>query len=267
MRPQPQFEPFVARLGTGARSVMALHCTMAFSGAWAGFQRRAGNDLTFVAPDMPSHGKSVDWDEVSDFADTVFVATRDALTEPMDLIGHSFGGAIALRLAVEHPDLVRSVTMIEPVTFSIALQDQPDVVAVHDRDTAPFQEYLKAGDREGAARAFNRMWSDRGPKWDAIPSASRQAMTRAIHVVPGTMPFLYEDSAGMLPKLGDMQVPTLVIRGETSHAVVAVTNDGLARRLPNAQSVVIAQAGHMAPISHPAETAAVWRAFLAEHVG
>ena len=267
MTRQPHFEPFIARLGTGARSVLALHCTMAFSGAWAGFQRHAGDDLTFVAPDMPSHGKSVDWDGVSDFSDTVFVAARDALTEPMDIIGHSFGGAVALRLAIEHPELVRSLAVIEPVTFSIALQDQPDVVRDHDKDAESFHEFIKAGDNEGGARAFNRMWSDHGPKWDSIPMASRQAMTRAIPVVPGTMPFLYEDSADILPRLKDLHIPTLMIRGETSHAVVSVTNEGLADRLPNAHSVTIPEAGHMAPISHPAETAAVWRAFLAKHVG
>ena len=38
--------------------------------------------------------------------------------EPMDVVGHSFGGSIALRLALEMPELVKSLTLIEPVCFA-----------------------------------------------------------------------------------------------------------------------------------------------------
>lgn len=265
MRPQPGFEPHVMTLGHGERRALALHCTMAFGGAWSGFSK-AMPELTLVAPDMPSHGRSVDWDEKSGFADTVYAASLAAMDAgPMDVIGHSFGAATALRLAVTHPDRIRSLTVIEPVFFAVALADRPETLAQHDQDAAPFRDAIEAGDRETAARTFNRMWSAEAPKWDTIPERNRAAMIRAIHVVPDTHAFLYDDTAGLLAPgaLDACDIPTLVMRGEHAHAAIAATNDGLVARMPNARASVIAGAGHMAPISHPVAVAEAVRGLLA----
>lgn len=257
MRPQPGFTPHVSTLGQGARRALALHCTMAFGGAWAGVSKALGPQMTLVAPDMPSHGQSADWDEVSDFGDTVYAASAALLDAgPMDVIGHSFGAAIALRLAVDFPDRIRSLTLFEPVLFLFALADAPETMVDTESRAKPFTDALLAGNRREGARLFNRMWST-GPVWDSLPERARAAMARAIHVVPDTHAFLYNDTAGFLEEgvLAKVQMPTLVMRGDLALPAVKATNAGLARRLGNAMEVVIPGAGHMAPISHPAEVA------------
>ncbi|NNK16740.1 MAG: alpha/beta hydrolase [Sulfitobacter sp.] len=251
-------------LGKGKRRALALHCTMAFGGAWKGLSN-ALPELTMLAPDMPSHGRSPDWDEVSDFSDTVYAGTLSVMDEgPMDVIGHSFGAVTALRLAVAHPERVRSLTVIEPVFFAVALQDAPETLAQHDSDAQPFRDAIEAGDRETAARTFNRMWSAEAPKWDDMPERNRAAMVRAIHVVPDTHAFLYDDTAGLLDPgaLDACTIPTVVLRGEHAHPAISANNDGLAARMPNAVQSVIEGAGHMAPISHPEAVADVLRELL-----
>lgn len=263
MRAQSGFSPHVTQFGRGERPCLALHCTMAFSGAWKKLADALSHDARLVAPDMPSHGRSADWDEHSDFSDTVYLASLNCLTEPMDVIGHSFGGATALRLAVERPDLVRSLTMIEPVFFCIAALDDPDSLSGHDAQATPYSQAIRSGNREDAARLFNRMWSA-GPKWSDLPEQVRAAMIRAIHVVPDTHGFLFDDAAGVVPKLANATMPALLIRGAGSHDVIRATNTGLAQRLPHAQEAVIHGAGHMAPITHPEAVADVWTGFLQE---
>lgn len=265
MTGQAGFFPHVMTIGNGPRRALALHCTMAFGGAWAGLAK-ALPDLTLIAPDMPSHGRSADWDEQSDFSDTVYAASLGAMdTTPVDVIGHSFGAVTALRLAVAHPERVRSLTVIEPVFFAIARQDAPETLDQHDVHAKPFQDAMQAGDRETAARAFNRMWSVDAPKWDSMPERTRAAMIRAIHVVPDTHAFLYDDTCGLLGPTGlaACRVPALILRGEHAHPAITATNSGLAARMPNATSGVIAGAGHMAPISHPPAVADALRPFLA----
>lgn len=243
--------------GQGPRHVLALHCTIAHSGAWRSLAARLGDDVSMLCPDMLSHGRSPDWDETGDFQDRSVDAVRPLLTAPMDLVGHSFGATIALRLAVAHPDLVRSLTLIEPVFFAVARADDPARLDDHDRDATPFSRAMADGDRALAARLFNRMWSAASPRWPDLPEATRAAMIRGIHVVPACAPALYDDRAGLLRDgaLSRAAMPTLVMRGGDSHPVMETVCEGLARRMPDAQSLVIKGGGHMLPISHPKETA------------
>ncbi len=261
--PQPVF---VRQFGHGPRKVLALHCTIAHSGAWRGLAAEMDAKATFITPDMLSHGRSPDWDRQGDFQDRSIGAVQHLLSEPMDVIGHSFGGTVALRLAVEHPDLVRSLTMIEPVFFAVAARDDPAMLTTHNADAAPFIEALQAGDDALAARLFNRMWStEDSPHWPQLPEATRAAMTRSIHVVPACSPAVIDDRPGLLKPgvLDRVTMPVLLLRGDRTHPIMAVVNDGLARRLADAQSVVMAGAGHMLPITHPGETAAQLRKLFA----
>ena len=251
-------------MGNGARKVLALHCTIGFSGAWRAL---VGNmeECTFVAPDMLSHGASPDWDRNGDFQDRMVEAVLPFLSERMDVIGHSFGGTVALRLAVEYPELVRSVTMIEPVLFAIAALDDPEALDRQQRDARPVFEAFEEGDEVLAARRFNRMWGDdNGLRWDDLPDQTRNAMIRGIHVVQASGSAVM-DRAGLLTpeRLALASMPALLIRGALCHQIVPVVNDGLARRLAQGESVVVAGAGHMVPVSHPAETAAHIRSVFA----
>lgn len=260
--PQPVFS---RQFGHGARRILAIHCTLAHSGAWRGLAEELDQTATFTGFDMLSHGRSPDWDGRGDVQDRMTEIGETFLTDRMDLVGHSFGATIALRLAVARPDRVRSLTLIEPVFFAVALRDAPDLVAAHEADAAPFTDKLIAGDYEAGARLFNRMWSEGGARWADLPDPTRAAMVRAIRLVPACRPSLFDDLAGLLEpgRLDRVTAPALLLRGSESHPVTAAINDGLARRLPDAQSLVIEGAGHMLPITHPAETAAHLRKLFA----
>lgn len=258
-------ETYCRSFGHGPRKVLALHCTIAHSGAWRGLATLMEDEATFVAPDMPSHGRSPDWDRQGDYQDHCVAAAEPFLSERMDVIGHSFGATIALRLAVARPDLVRSLTLIEPVYFAVCLQDAPDLMADHAARAGPFSEALESGDEELGARLFNRMWSDGGPKWPDLPAATRAAMVRSIHVVPAQHESLFDDRPGMLQPgvLDRVTMPCLLLSGGNSAPVMPAINDGLARRLPDAECQIVKDAGHMLPITHAKATAKAFRALLA----
>ncbi|WP_170545691.1 alpha/beta fold hydrolase [Ruegeria arenilitoris] len=254
----------VRTLGQGARKVLALHCTIAHSGAWSGLAAALDGEATLIAPDMLSHGRSPDWDGQGDFFDLATEAAVAQLTEPMGVIGHSFGGMIALRLAAEHPDLIRSAVLIEPVFFAVAKQDAPELLAKHDHEAQPYTDALAAGDMVLAARLFNRMWStDDSPRWPDLPERTRAAMVRGVHVVPAVEGVLFQDQKGLLSPdvLGLAAMPVLILSGSKTHPVMPAIGQGLQRRLPNASCAVVEGAGHMVPISYPQDTARLVQQF------
>jgi len=249
---------FMRSFGNGPRRVLALHCTLAHSGAWRGLAGQMGGQTTLITPDMLSHGRSPDWDGQGDFQDRSVAGVEHLLEQDMDLIGHSFGATIALRLAVAYPEKVRSLTLVEPVFFAVALRDDPGPLAEHDADMKPCFDAMSAGDMALGARLFNRLWSLGGPRWPDLPETTRAAMTRGVTIVLACRAPIYDDLAGMLEPgvLDRVQAPCLLLRGGETHPAITAVNDGLARRLPDADNVVIDGAGHMVVISHPAQSAA-----------
>lgn len=249
----------VRTLGSGARRVLALHCTIAHSGAWSGLAGALDGQASLIAPDMLSHGRSPDWNGQGDFFDLTTEISRGQLSQPMDLIGHSFGAMVALRLAIEHPELVRSAVLIEPVFFAVAKQDAPDLFESHEADSRPYKAALAAGDAPLAARLFNRMWgtSENSPRWPDLPDRTRAAMIRGVGVVAAAEGPLFRDSTGLLRShsMDRASMPVILVRGAASHPIMAAVNAGLRHRLPDASEAVVDGAGHMLPISHPRETA------------
>lgn len=261
---EPQPSIYVRRIGEGARDVLALHCTIAHSGAWSGLARALSPKVCITAPDMLSHGLSSDWDGQGDYFGAVSGFFAAELTRPMDMIGHSFGAMIALKLAIEQPDRIRSLVLIEPVFFAIAKRDARHLFDQHEKDAEPIADAFANGDKTLAARLFNRMWSAQiSPKWSDLPERTRANMVRGIDVVPAVHRALYEDALGLLvaERLHRASMPVLLLSGSESHPVMPAICNGLQRRLPDATHMQLDGAGHMLPISHPMETGALLRDF------
>jgi pimeloyl-ACP methyl ester carboxylesterase len=246
------------------RRALAIHCTLGHSGAWRGLAAALKDEVSILAFDLPSHGKSGVWDRTGNVHDVATDMTRGLITEPMDLIGHSFGATVALRIAVETPELVRSLTMIEPVYFAAAMQDEPEMLAEYKRANAPLDAAFASGDEREAARVFNRDWGD-GTPWETLPERMRDHMARLVHYVPASSAFLHYDSSGLLEegRMARAAMPAVLIEGDQSPPMSAKVAISLEKRLPDVERVIIGGAGHMLAVTHPEAVAVPIRALLA----
>ncbi|WP_299610723.1 alpha/beta fold hydrolase [uncultured Tateyamaria sp.] len=253
--------------GSGSRAALGIHCSLGHAGAWRGVAAALEDQVTLHAYDLPNHGQSGDWDGqgiMHDTATAMALRVLDGIgADPIDIIGHSFGATVALRLAIEHPGRVRSVAMYEPVYFAPAMADDPGFRTRYTADTSDFDAAIDAGDSVAAARAFNRAWAE-GPAWDDIPDQTRAYMVDRIHFVRDSGPFLADDSAGLLApgRFERATMPALLMGGATSRWAAEV-NSAIARRLPRVTSHMFDGIGHMGPVTHPDAVAAVWSEFLA----
>ncbi|MDG3042107.1 alpha/beta fold hydrolase [Roseicyclus marinus] len=234
--------------GQGGEPALLLHCSLAHSGAWDGMARALADRLTLTAPDLVGHGRGPAPDPARDYHDQATEAALAHLPDhPTHLIGHSFGATVALRLALDHPDRVASLTLIEPVLFAAA-RGGPGWAA-HVAGMAGVGLRLDAGDAQGATRDFLAQWGG-GVPLDAMPKTQQAYMIDRIWVVPASSPALEDDSARLLPRLGQLACPVLLIEGAASPPVIAEIQSGLAAAIPQARRAIIPGAGHMVPITH-----------------
>ena len=82
-------------------------------------QRPLGDEWQVVVPDRPGHGKSADPGRPDDAQeDAIWVA--ELLKDGSHLLGHSYGGLVAVAAAARRPEAVKSLTLIEPALFAVA---------------------------------------------------------------------------------------------------------------------------------------------------
>jgi len=245
-------EVYVAHAGQGARPVLMIHCSLARHESLLGL---AGllPDARVTLFDLPGHGRSAAWDGLRDYQQVCVAVAADVVQPGSHVIGHSFGATVALRLAVERPDLVARLTLIEPVFFAAAAGTPEH--AAHARDFALFVAALQAGDRDTAARVFHGLWG--AGDWDALKPRSRDEAVARIDLVVAGAAAIEQDAAGILPRLAGVQMPVTLVRGAMSPPVIGAVQAALAGAMPQARQVVIAGAGHMVPVTHAVELAAV----------
>ncbi|MDG4648300.1 alpha/beta fold hydrolase [Roseibacterium sp. SDUM158017] len=238
----------------GAPPVLLLHCSLAHGGAWKRVARRLADRAHLVAPDLVGHGEGPPGDPARDYHDQVTDQARALLTErPAHVVGHSFGATVALRLAIEAPERVASLTMIEPVLFAAA-PDSPGKRA-NARTLSRMGPMIARGETREAARQFLSVWGG-GEPFDEMPADQAAYMADRMWVVAAQHAALHHDAARLLPRLGRVRCPSLLLEGSTSPPVIGRILDTLERGLADTRRLSIEGAGHMAPITHAAEVAA-----------
>jgi lipase len=251
----------------GARPVLGLHCSLAHAGAWSGVVDKL-SDVTVTALDQPGHGRAQDWDGARDLhglttRQSIDMAEKIGGGGPVDILGHSFGATVALRIALERPDLVRSLTLIEPPLFAAARAGRFSGFAQFQADHLDVAKALADGRREDATALFHRHWGN-GVALADLAERQRRYMVDRIHFIVAQNPYLLDDSAGLLRYTGleSIGVPVLMVEGGASPPIIAAIQDALCSRLSQVTRLVVPEAGHMVPITHPGEVAAAVMAHL-----
>lgn len=258
------FPTHVVRLGGGVRRVLFIHCSLGSVATWSKVQAPLLSKLAMTAFDRPSHGDSAQWTGDGGPAGLHTLTTMiaaDLIDGRADIVGHSYGATVALRLALDLPHRVRSLTLIEPPLFTLAKGTR--AWEAHQAAMDGFDTALAAGDDERAARIFQAAMNPDAP-WESLRASTRDHLVRQIGRIGEERGVTTEDAPGLTApgRLEGITQPVQLIEGSASPAIVNRVHDALAARVPLAQRVVVMGAGHMSPLTHPENIAAEIAHFL-----
>lgn len=226
-----------------------IHGAGASSVTWMDVVRRASGRRRCVAPDLPGHGQSDPWHDASldVYRDAVGTVCAKLEVARAVLVGHSMGGAIALRAALSWPDRVAGLIL---VATGARLKVAPALHEVIGQRFADYPEALRLG-------AFSPSTPrDLQDRWMAVAVGAPQDVCAAdFHAI---------DGFDVRPRLGEIKVPALVIGGADDLLTPPKLQRELAAGLPNARVEIIPHAGHMVMWERPDAFHAAFDPFLAE---
>ncbi|MBM4059601.1 MAG: alpha/beta fold hydrolase [Planctomycetes bacterium] len=210
---------------------------------------------TLVAVDLRGHGLSP-WcgDPVHAmdlFADDVAAVAHTIADEPVDVVGLSMGGYVAQALWARHPELVRSLALVD----TRARAD--DEAAKAGRDAA-MRTVVEQGRSAIAAVMLPKLLAPcpAGDPSGLLLRARVSSMIEGtvVETIVADLRGLRErpDRTGMLPTIA---VPALVVAGELDTIAPPAEAHAMAAAIPGARCVVVPRAGHLVPIEDPASFA------------
>jgi pimeloyl-ACP methyl ester carboxylesterase len=208
------------------------------------------------------------WDAILVHTDPSLVVTRsDELVSPasvlsyaevlehdIQLIGHSYGGVLALMLALARPERIRRLTLIEPVVFRLLEGRDEAALAPVRRAHLGFANFGPDRMEQGLAGLLD-YWFGPG-SWDQAPQKLRELMFRDGQTIRDQM----EHAATYRPpedQIEALNIPTTLIAGSATQASARSTVRVLEQLLPDARRFEVAGARHNLIHTHPEQLAAL----------
>jgi pimeloyl-ACP methyl ester carboxylesterase len=252
--------------GKGPLAVL-IHSSMAGAHQWSALTRDLQADFRVRAVNLFGYGKTHLWAEtqppsLDDFADLVATAVP-ATTRAISLVGHSFGGAVAMRLATRQlKGRVSSLVLFEPSLFHL-LDCCSQTAAFNEisalaRDTG---QWIEVGMPEMAAEQFIDYWCGHGT-WAACSSAKRSSFARSVTLLQHEWAAVFDGSMTPVELAGALPRHTLVMSSLRTPRPARQIVEILLDTCPEAAFAAILDGGHMAPLTHPQVVNPLIRNFL-----
>ncbi|MCP5085445.1 MAG: alpha/beta hydrolase [Rhodobacteraceae bacterium] len=258
-------EVYYRQTGAG-NGVICIHGSLSSSRQWLMLMNQLSDRYEVFAPDLHGYGKSPIWpdhrkltvdDEVNLLA-PVFAAAKDNL----NIIGHSWGGAVALKAALKYRKRLRSLVLFEPALWSLLTSAVPDSPATQEisQIRSVFLRDMENGNWRAAAENFLNYWAGPGT-WQKLNEKQREETLVGMPAVQNNWLGSFNDPT-QLARFTSIEAPVLLLTGSRSPHAARTLVEALASTLRKPKVVVIDDAGHMGPITHADQVNQIIESFL-----
>ncbi|WP_417841258.1 alpha/beta fold hydrolase [Terasakiella sp.] len=242
--------------------VLMLHSSMSSKSQWKGLMTQLSSTHRVIAIDLLGYGNAPFPSQRESYSLKSEIAQIDRVLDELDIaeettvhvIGHSFGGATALRWAYEHPLKVKSLHLFEPVAFHLLeapCEGLSQILGVIDG----LYEDLKNGNKVRLCQAFIDYWSGQGA-FDSFPPNVQQAMIAQVDKVILDFEALLTEPLS-LSDYASFSFPITLIMGKRS----PISSQTISHKLKDTLRHLTfhqVDCGHMGPITHSDLVNEIW---------
>ncbi|MCR9139028.1 MAG: alpha/beta hydrolase [Alphaproteobacteria bacterium] len=236
--------------------VVALHSSASSSHQWKHLEETLSHRFTMSAPNLPGYGgEAVMHTACADGVRMVAAPIIQHIAgfgQPVHLVGHSFGAAVALKIALTMPHLVKSLTVYEPAAFHFLKSGDGAEQALFDKIydvSQAVSDSHAAGSPTRGMQAFIDFWNGTGA-WDSMPEHTRDGLsTLAPSIMADFANGLSETWS--LADLADLPMPVLMLTGMDSPDIAQHVATRIADAIPHSRLALLPGMGHMAPVFEP----------------
>ena len=234
---------------------------------WTALGLLLNDTVRGMAPDLPGFGRTplAGAAGITEQAAVLIELLDREVDQPVHLFGNSMGGAVAVTLAAQRPDLIASLTLISPalphprvsasaVWFTALATPRLGPVVLERSRRLPFDRRFRAslamvfGDPRSLAPEVLAVYEEELRRRDTDPWVTRATLDGARSILRSSLApprrSLWADAA-------KVECPVLLVYGGKDRLVDARIRTKAQRTFPNARLLYLPQSGHVAQMEHP----------------
>jgi pimeloyl-ACP methyl ester carboxylesterase len=251
--------------------IVFVHGAISDHSVWEPVGQALGSNYRFIAPTQRYFGTKPWPDNGEQFGQAThakdigaFIKTLDV--GPVHLVGWSYGADVAIVVAMESPELLRSLIVYEPSMITLVREGEAGKAAreAGGKMFDPVTKAVTAGDAEKATKlALEGVWQLPAGGFDRLPSDLQKLVLENARTVPP----MWGDSGVPVTcdKLKGIATPTLVIHGADTNAFFAHIAGVVDECVPQSDLAVLPNVNHDGPYRDPKGLAVMIKDFVAQH--
>ncbi len=245
--------------------VILIHSSVSANRQWRALIEAIKDRYQVLAINLFGYGETTAWPGTSPqslYAQAQLVlALCEEIGSPVHLVGHSFGGSVALKAAALLGPRVGNLILLEPNPFYLLKQSGRTRAFLESRE---LRDHVKCfgswGDWTRVAERFADYWLGDG-SWSAMPEKQRAVFVTSLppnfHEWDAVM-----DEETTIEECKALPARTLVVSDRATRLPIREIVDILVQACPHWSFRFIAEGGHMAPLTRPELVNPIIREFL-----
>lgn len=233
--------------------VLALHGAASSGQQWHGLSDYLRGRYRLHAPDLAGYGDAqLNVARGMEQIAASLIAAMQRNDAPMHVVGHLHGAALAMEVAMSRPDLVLSLTLIEPAVYHLLRDGDPNDVALFAALSVLAEEIdtaVGANVPAAAMRAYIDFWHGKGAWGNSSGALRHKLAAQAARVASDLAASLAR--SWPLGSCARLVCPTLAVMALESPLASLRVTEMVAEAIPGARLVMVPDAGHMAPLTDP----------------